>query len=229
MPANAHFGPELFEFLEELRDNNRRDWFQANKQRYLRDVRDPMLGFISDFGPMLEKISPRFRADPRPAGGSLFRIYRDVRFSKDKSPYKTHVAARFNHERAKDVHAPGFYLHLGPDQVYCAIGIWHPDGPSLKAIRETIAGDGKGWRRILDKPSFGDAFTQGGESLKRGPKGFDPEHPMIGELKRKDYIASIEIKPEAALAPDFLQRYAEACRLGGPYVRYLTRALDLEW
>jgi uncharacterized protein (TIGR02453 family) len=229
MTASTHFGPELFEFLNELRDNNRRDWFEANKQRYLRDVRDPMLGFISDFGPLLRKISPSFRADPRPSGGSLFRIYRDVRFAKDKSPYKTHVAARFSHERAKDVHAPGFYLHLGPDQVYFAIGIWHPDGSALKTIRETIAADAKGWRKILEKPDFRDAFRQGGESLQRPPKGFDPEHPLIDELKRKDFIASLELPPEAALEPDFLRRYADACRLGAPYVRYLTRALDLEW
>ncbi len=229
MPTKAHFGPEFFDFLDELRDNNRRDWFQANKERYLRDVRDPMLGFISDFGPSLREISPRFRADPRPAGGSLFRIYRDVRFSKDKSPYKTHVAARFQHERAKDVHAPGFYLHLGPEQVYFALGIWHPDSSALKRIRETIAEDGDSWRNILDDPGFQEAFTQGGDSLKRGPKGFDPDHPLIDELKRKDYVASFEMKPKEALAPEFLSRFVDACRLGAPYVRYLTRALDLEW
>ena len=113
-----HFGPELFDFLRELRENNDRDWFQANKERYEHDVKEPLLGFISDFGPRIAKISPHIRADPRPTGGSLFRIYRDVRFSKNKAPYKVHAAAQFRHKRGKDVHAPGYYLHLEPGQVF---------------------------------------------------------------------------------------------------------------
>ncbi len=229
MSHSNPIGPEFFEFLSELRTNNNRDWFKANKKRYEHDVRDPMLQLISDFGPRLLKISPHFTADPRPVGGSLFRIYRDVRFSKDKSPYKTHTAARFQHKRAKDVHAPGFYVSLAPDEVFVGLGIWHPDGKTLRTLREAIAESGPAWRKILDKPRFRDAFTQGGESLKRAPKDFDPEHPMIDQLKRKDYIASQELSPDDATRPDFLDRFTEACRLGAPYVRFLTEALDLEW
>jgi hypothetical protein len=113
----AHFSRDLFGFLEELRSNNRREWFEANRTRYERDVREPMLTFISDFAPRLRKISPKLVADPRPSGGSMFRIYRDVRFSPDKKPYKTHVAARFSHIMGRDVHAPGFYVHLEPSGV----------------------------------------------------------------------------------------------------------------
>jgi len=106
--------PELFGFLEELKDNNDRTWFQANKSRYEEQVKSPLLAFIGGFDERLQRLSPHFVADPRPVGGSMFRIYRDVRFAKDKSPYKTAAGIHFRHERAKDVHAPGYYLHLEP-------------------------------------------------------------------------------------------------------------------
>ena len=97
MAKRAHFGPELFRFLRELEANNRKEWFQANRGRYEEQVREPMLAFISDFGPRLRKITPYLTADPRPVGGSMFRIHRDTRFSRDKTPYKTHAAAQFRH------------------------------------------------------------------------------------------------------------------------------------
>ena len=107
--------PALFDFLRALRANNERPWFEANKARYREEVRDPMLDFIAAFAGPLAEISPHFRADPRPNGGSLFRIYRDTRFSKDKTPYKTNVGAHFRHAAGRDAHAPGFYLHLEPE------------------------------------------------------------------------------------------------------------------
>ena len=110
----AYFSTDLLRFLDELRRNNRREWFEANRIRYEQQVREPMLAFIADFAPRLKKISPRLVADPHPTRGSMFRIYRDVRFSPDKKPYKTHVAARFSHVMGRDVHAPGFYIHLEP-------------------------------------------------------------------------------------------------------------------
>src|SRR4029078_4024466 len=132
----ATLGPELFAFLEDLRANNDRDWFAANKHRYEEHVLEPALDFVAAFAPYLETISPRFLADARPSGGSLFRIYRDTRFSKDKSPYKTNVGIHFRHERAKDAHAPGFYLHLGPDEVFAGGGVWHPDTQAATRVRE---------------------------------------------------------------------------------------------
>ena len=110
MDSKAHFTPALFEFLAELSMNNDREWFQANKARYERDVRNPLLDFVADFGERLRTISPHMVADPRASGGSMFRIYRDVRFSKDKSPYKTNAGAHFRHEVGREVHGPGFYL-----------------------------------------------------------------------------------------------------------------------
>ena len=226
---SSHIGPEFFDFLRELKDNNNRDWFGANKQRYQEVVRDPMLHLISDFQPRLKKISRHFVADPRPVGGSLFRIYRDIRFSKDKTPYKTHAAAQFRHRRGKDVHAPGFYLSLAPDQIHAGAGIWHPDSKALKAIREGLVARPRAWKNAIGGADFKRTFELGGDSLKRAPKGFDPEHPLIEDLKRKDFVAMASFEETDALAEDFLDRYVECCRLAVPMVRYLTKALDLEF
>jgi uncharacterized protein (TIGR02453 family) len=119
----AHITPALFEFFRELKANNSKEWFAENKTRYEQQVREPLLAFIADFGLRLPAISPHYVADPRKSGGSLFRIYRDVRFSKDKTPYKTGAGIQFRHERGKDAHAPGFYLHLEPDGCFFGAGI----------------------------------------------------------------------------------------------------------
>ena len=116
--AIAFITPELFRFLGELRAHNERTWFEANKARYLSRVRDPVLAFIAEVAPKLSAISPHVVADPRPSGGSLLRIYRDTRFSRDKTPYKTNVGLRFPHGAGKDIHGPGYYLHLAPDEVF---------------------------------------------------------------------------------------------------------------
>ena len=233
MPAGhfgAHFGPELFDFLRQLGDNNNRDWFAANKPRYESAVKDPMLRLIADFGPRLRRISRHFIADPRPVGGSLFRIYRDTRFSRDKAPYKTWVAARFGHEkRSKDVHTPGFYLHLQPGEVYAGSGIWHPDAGALRAIREAIVERPEEWCKVTRGAKFRATLELGGESLKRAPKGFDAEHPLIEDLRRKDFVAGARLEEKDALRPDFLDRYVAVCETAAPFVKFLTEALDLEW
>lgn len=221
------FDTELFGFLRDLRQNNRRDWFQANKERYEDQVKHPALQFISDFGPHLRKISDNFMADPRPVGGSLFRIYRDVRFSKDKSPYKTAVGIQFRHKQCKDVHTPGFYLHLEPDACFAGLGIWHPDSKSLSRIRAYLADDPTRWKRAVGGKRFKEQFDLVGESLKRAPKGFNPDNPMIEDLKRKDFIASTELPETTVSGPGFLDEYARICRAGAPFVRYLCAATDI--
>lgn len=223
-PANPSFDDQLFGFLRQLRRNNRRDWFQANKARYEEHVKHPALQFISDFGPRLRKISPEFVADPRPVGGSLFRIHRDVRFSKDKSPYKVSVGIQFRHKQAKDVHSPGFYLHLEPENCFAGLGIWHPDGPTLIKIREFITDNPTRWKRTLGAKKFDSLYQLGGESLKRAPKGYDPEHPLIADLKRKDFIAVTELEESVITAPGFLTEYASLCRAGDNFVRLLCDA-----
>ena len=219
----THFQPELFTFLAELKENNSREWFQANKDRYRRDVQEPMLGFISAFADPLHAISSNFIADPRPSGGSMFRIYRDVRFSRNKSPYKTHAAAQFRHRGGRDVHAPGFYLHLEPGSVFMGAGLWHPAGPTLNAIRSAIVDNPARWREVSEE------LELGGESLKRGPRGIDPDHPLIDDLKRKDFVCFTNSGQAAACKRGFLDSFTATCRAASPFVRFLTEAVDLEF
>jgi uncharacterized protein (TIGR02453 family) len=221
--------PELFTFFRELRENNNREWFQANKSRYEQQVREPLLQFITDFGLRLAEISPHYVADARRSGGSLFRIYRDVRFSKDKTPYKTAAGIQFRHESGKDVHAPGFYLHLEPDNVFAGTGIWHPDTQTLTHIRDTIVENPTRWQAIISVEDFRSNFELEGDSLKRAPKGYDPDHPLIEDLKRKDFVAGKAMAEVDARAPDFIDRFAEVCRLGAPFAEFLTRAVGLPW
>ena len=223
------FQPDLFRFLDTLRANNNREWFQANKEGYERDVKGPMLRFIGDFAPGLRQISPRFVADPRPNGGSLFRIYRDVRFSKDKRPYKTNAGAQFRHQAGRDAHAPGFYLHVEPGAVFAAGGVWHPDGKTLGLIRDALVDDPKRWRRVVSSKAFGAAGALAGESLKRPPQGYDPGHPLIEDLKRKDFFALAHFSEQEACAPDFMDTFTATCRSFAPLTRFLTEALALPW
>jgi uncharacterized protein (TIGR02453 family) len=219
--------PSLFRFFRELKRNNDRDWFRENKSRYENDVKDPCLQFIADFAAPLRKISPHFRADPRPVGGSLFRIHRDTRFSKDKTPYKTAAGIHFRHERAKDAHAPGFYLHLGPGEVFVGAGIWHPDGKALGRIRDAIVDDPAAWKRITGSRKLRDGWDLAGDSLKRPPRGYDPEHPLVDDLRRKDFIVVASLTEKEACAPDFPERFATKCRDAAPLVRFVAQALEL--
>jgi uncharacterized protein (TIGR02453 family) len=230
MGANTRsFSPALFDFLLDLKRNNNRDWFQSNKERYEDEVRHPGLQFISDFGPNLRKISPSFEADPRPVGGSMFRIYRDVRFSKDKSPYKTAVGIQFRHKSRRDVHSPGFYLHLEPDACFAGVGIYHPDGATLGQIRKFLVDSSSRWKRVTNGARFREAFELGGASLKRAPKGYDPEHPLIEDLKRKDFVAFAQIPDSEVTKPGFLDEYTRLCRSGAPLVRLLCEAVDVPY
>ncbi len=221
------FNRAFFRFLEDLKLHNQREWFHANKQRYEDEVRHPAQQFISDSGPQLRKISRHFLADPRPSGGSMFRIYRDTRFAKDKSPYKTNVGIQFRHKQGKDVHAPGFYLHLEPGGCFAGVGIWHPDGDSLSSIRAAIVEQPTRWKRITRSRRFTETLELAGESLKRAPKGFDPEHSLIDDLKRKDFIAGFTFDETTAMEPDFLAHYWTVCRAGSPLVRFLCEAVDV--
>jgi uncharacterized protein (TIGR02453 family) len=220
---------ELFIFLSELKKNNNRDWFQANKNRYENDVKDPLLSFIAAFAERTPEISTSIMAIPRTSGGSLFRIYRDMRFSKDKTPYKTGAGIHFRHKRGKDVHAPGYYLHLEPGDVFAGCGIWKPNTETVTKIRTKIATHPDQWLNIIQDKKFKKTFTIGGDSLKRPPKGFDPDHPLIEDLKRKDYLASIVLNEKIVGEPDFLDYYVELCKTAAPFMEFLTRAVGLDW
>jgi len=224
----AIFTSDLFAFLRDLARNNDRAWFAENRERYERDVKAPALRFVAEVAPHLGKVSPNFRADPRPVGGSLFRIHRDVRFSKDKSPYKTHVGIRFPHKAGKDVHAPGFYLHLEPGQVFFGCGVWHPDGATLARIRGSIAARPDRWRGVRDGKRFRRRFRLGGDTLRRAPRGTDPDHPLIDDLKRKDYVAFAELDEKAVQRQEFVKECGALCLDAEPFQRFLCEALGLE-
>jgi len=225
----GHFTSELFTFLRQLRKNNRRDWFERNKPRYLEHVRDPMLRFIGDVAPRLHALSPRIVADPSPVGGSMFRIHRDVRFSKDKSPYKTWAAARFPIEGGKDVHTPGFYLGIGADEVHMGAGLWHPDGPTLERLRHAIAGDAAGWKRMKQGVGRTKRHVFSGDALSRPPRGWDADHPLIEDLKRKDIITMAAIDPGDVCRRDFAARFAKMCAETAPLVKWLCGTLRMRW
>ncbi len=228
MATKPHFTPALFTFLAELRLHNDRDWFERNRERYLRDVRDPMLRFIADFAPVLKKVAPRLVADPRPAGGSLFRIHRDTRFSSDKTPYKTNVAAHFRHQDGRDVHGPALYLSLDPDEVDVGGGVWHPEPEPLRLIRTSIAGAPAAWRRALAAPGMR-KLEWWGETLKRTPRGFPEGHPLDELLRRKDFAAGLALGERDALSPRFLERCAEVYRALGPSMKLLAKAVGVAW
>ncbi len=227
MPDKLPLTPKLFEFLLELKNNNDRSWFNANKDRFANEVRDPMLEFIRAFALPLSDISPHFVADPRANGGSLFRIYRDTRFSRNKAPYKTNVGAHFRHAAGKDAHAPGFYLHLEPRSCFAGCGIWHPDGATLGKIRDAIIDRPEEWRAIMSNAAFRNTFKLMENSLKRPPRGYDPNHPLIEDLKRKDFVAITRIPDDEAIQPGFVKKFAEISRTGSDFVKFLSQAVGV--
>ena len=227
MTTNSYFGPGLFRFLRDLKTHNERGWFQANQQRYENDVRGPFLRLIADLAPGLKKISPNFIADPSPNGGSMMRIYRDIRFSKDKSPYKTYAAAHFRQAKSKDGAAPVYFLHLEPGNSVIGGGIWQPEPKALKKIRDKIAGDPKGWGRATTGGALGSTCSMAGESLKRPPAGYDPAHPFIEDIKRKDFAISTLLTDQEVTSDDFLDLVLQRLRATAPFVQFLSNAVGL--
>ena len=221
---SAYFTPGVFAFLGELKANNTREWFEANRARYESVVLAPMLQFIDDLRPRLATVNRAFVADPRRSGGSMFRIYRDTRFASDKSPYKTHVAARFLHRaQPKGQMGPTFYLHIEPGDSFGGGGIYHPDRPVLTRIRQAIASDTGGWRAIKRL-----GLDIQGESLTRVPAGFGSDHPFADDLRRKDLYVLFPFSQRDVCRPDFLDRYVETCAQAEPLVAFLARALGLK-
>lgn len=222
------FPPDLFAFLEDLKNHNERDWFQANKDRYLQSVVEPVSSFIRAVDGSLAKVSDCFVADSRPHGGSMFRIYRDVRFSRDKRPYKEHTACQFRHIAGKNAHAPGFYVHIEPGRVFFGGGIWHPAGPELRRLRTAIDEDQDGWKKATRSRGFKKRFKEiEGDSLKRPPQGFDADHPLIEDLKRKSFFAMQAVDEKVALGPAFLAEVEKAFVALSPFMAFLCAAVDV--
>lgn len=225
----SHFTPALFRFLRDLEANNNREWFNDNKNRYIESIQEPALEFIADFGSRLARLSPHFRADAKVQGGSLFRIYRDTRFSKDKTPYKLNTGVHFRHERSKDAHAPGYYLHLQPGECFMGVGLWRPETKVAYAIREAIAEDPAGWKKAAYGKRFTDMYQLEGDSLQRPPKGFDPEHAYIGDLKRKDFMAGMKLTQKQVTSDGFIDEFEGLAKRATPFMSFLCDAVGVEF
>jgi len=219
----AYFTADLFRFLARLKRNNNRDWFLAHKDEYETYVRQPALRFISDFAAPLSEITPYLVADPRSSRGSLFRIYRDTRFSHDKRPYKTHLAMRFSH-RGKDVHSAGFYLHLEAGGCFAASGLWHPEPPTLLKVRSAMVSRPEEWRKVRKLLNWGDAGK-----LSRAPRGFPCDHEFIEDLKLRDLGTSVDFTEKQVCGPKFMSTFAAACREMSPVAAFLSGAVGLKF
>lgn len=221
------FPKQTIKFLQELSHNNNREWFNSNKERYEELVRTPALNFISTMEPAIHRISPYIDSSARKVGGALMRVHRDTRFGKDKTPYKTNIGIQFRHVRGKDVHAPGFYLHIEPGDVFLGAGIWRPDSLHLKAIRLLIDEHPAEWKALKKKVLGKGDFRFSGESLKKAPKGFSPDHPDIEDLNRKDFIAIQNLPPTSVHDRQFHKLMAKQLRTTTPLMKFLCDANDL--
>ena len=221
------FEPTIFQFLEQLDDNNNRSWFQENKRHYEGRVLEPCQAFIRAFEPKLKKISKFFVASDRRVGGSLMRIYRDTRFAKDKRPYKTNVGIHFRHEFGRDIHAPGFYVHIAPGECFLGVGVWRPDGTTLGRIRKAIVDEPGRWRRATRGKRFRQHFELTGDRLKRPPRGFPVDHPLVEDLKRKDVVGSAQQSEQDVLEEAFLDNVAASFAASRPFMRFLCDALEV--
>jgi uncharacterized protein (TIGR02453 family) len=224
------FPKDFYDFFRELKAHNERAWFEDNKQRYRDSVQAPMSEFISAMAPHLKKVSKHFTADPRPNGGSMFRIHRDVRFSKDKRPYKEHAACHFRHASGKDVHAPGFYMHFAPDEVLFGGGLWMPPSDALANVRAVIAAKPAAWTKIKTDKNFAKHFGGvEGEALSRPPRGFDAAHPHIADIKRKSFFAMREETPKLSQHPKIIAEVSETFKSASPLMKFLCNALGVPY
>src|SRR5258706_3580066 len=223
------FPKDFFAFFRELKAHNERPWFEANKQRFRDSVQAPMSAFIAEMAPRLRKVSKNFVADPKPNGGSMFRIYRDVRFSRDKRPYKEHAACHFRHAAGKDVHAPGFYMHFGASEVYFGGGMYMPESDALGKIRDAIVLKTAASKAVRANKDFVKAFggVGGDDVLTRAPRGFDPQHPLLEDIKRKSFFAMHETDLKLASSPKLVDTVAGTFKAATPLMKFLCSAVGV--
>ena len=222
------FSDATFDFLGQLATHNDKAWFEQNKSRYEALVREPALDFIEAIGPLLNAFAPRFNAIPRKAGGSLMRVYRDTRFSADKTPFKTNIGMHFRHALGKDVHAPGFYVHIAPDECFLGAGCWQPEPDALGKIRDAIAHKPEQWFAARDGLQ-GTGWQLWGECLSRPPRGYAADHPAIEDMKRKHFVGLLSLSRAEVMAPDFVELAARRMTETAPFMRYLCGALEVQY
>ena len=223
------FTKATFSFLAELAENNNRAWFEANKPRYEALVREPALDFIEAMEAPLRRCAPQFRAEAKKMGGSLMRVFRDTRFARDKTPYKTNIGIQFRHALGKDIHAPGFYLHIAADECFLGAGCWHPEADALGKIRELIAVQPERWYTARDDSRFNEHWALAGDSLTRPPRGYAAEHPAIDDLKRKDYIALAPLSRKAVTSDGLVELCEQRYSAAVPFMQFLCTALEVPY
>jgi len=226
---NHYFTKQTFTFLSSLAANNNREWFEAHKQEYEDFVRTPALDFIADMADEMPAISKHFRALPKKVGGSLMRVQRDTRFSRDKTPYKTNVGIQFRHEVGKDVHAPGYYVHIEPGECFVGVGLWHPEADVLLKVREAIVKNGEDWVAARNDRLFRQHFEIVGDTLANAPRGFAKDHPLVEDLKFKDFTALARMSDAEMTSKNFRAQVAERFKQAAPYMRFLCRAMELRF
>jgi uncharacterized protein (TIGR02453 family) len=235
-PSFTGFRPEAIQFLVDLAANNERAWFQPRKAEYERLLKEPLEALIVALAQRFEARGIPLRADPARAP---FRIYRDVRFSKDKSPYKTNLGASFpwiGESKAADddagarshtaeVHSSGGYFHLQPGEIYVGGGIWHPDKAWIDAFRRRVADDPKEFHDVVDHKTFREAFgslSSDGHSLQRVPSGYPADHPEAETLKMKDVVFGRRLSDHEAMSPHLPDVMADSFEAAMPVFRYLA-------
>ena len=227
--ATRYFTKRTLAFLTALADNNRRDWFDQHKSEYEDLVRTPALDFIADMAPGLERISPHFQALPRKMDGSLMRVHRDIRFSHNKQPFKTNIGIQFRHELGKDVHAPGYYFHVEPGHCFIAAGLWRPDSTALGKIRAAIVENSDAWIKARDTKAFCERFALAGESLSTAPRGYAKDHPLLADLRRKDFIGMAQLSDAEILSVKLPNQVAQSFDQATPFMRFMCEALGLQF
>ncbi len=223
-PPFAGFSRETFRFLRRLKRNNNRPWFLKHKQEYEELVRFPMQCLIAALGPRLADAAPDFDFHPRK---SIFRIYRDVRFSKNKAPYKTNIAATFEPRgKRKPTEQPGLYVGIEPGEIFVGGGLYMPSGEQLKSIRGQIAQEPLEYLAVIEHPHFRRMFGEVmGEKLQRAPLGYPKDHEMIAHLRMKQFFVGKVLGDESSLSPRFADTVARILTETMPFIRWLQRAL----
>jgi len=221
--SSPRFTSESLRFLRALKRNNRRDWFNAHRDDYEAHVRQPMTAIVSRLADDLREFGPEFVANPKT---SMYRIYRDIRFSENKAPYKTHVAASFPTRGLPKHEGAGLYFHVSPDEVWIGGGMYAPPQPQLHAVREHIAVNSRRLRTLVESPAFRrDVGTLEGERLQRVPRGFPKDHAAAEYLKFRQFLTGREFEPAFAAGPKFYAGLLTVFRRVTPVMRFLNEPL----
>ncbi|MGB3393114.1 MAG: DUF2461 domain-containing protein [Stenotrophomonas sp.] len=227
---SAYFSDASFKFLRNLDRHNNKPWFAEHKHEYEQHVRQPFLRLIADLQPDLAQVSTHYLADPRTVGGSLYRIYRDTRYSGDKAPYKPWQGARLYHERRKQVPAPSFYVHLQPGASFIGAGLWHQEPDIQRRVRQFIFDNPGTWKATAHAPALRKRYRfEDSEMLVRPPRGFPADFEFIDDLRHRNWVLLRRVDDAGMTSPRLRQTIAGDLAALGPFVDYLCAALDLEF